>query len=154
MENQSIIEQFYTAFQNKDAEAMVALYHDDIEFTDPGFGLLKGERAKAMWRMLCQGATDLKIEFSGIEATENAGKAHWEAYYTFSKTGRKVHNIIDATFEFKDGKIIKHTDDFNLKRWAGQAMGWKGKLFGGASFFKKKLHEQTSRLLDKFMRNS
>lgn len=151
MENQSIIEQFYIAFQNKDAEAMVALYHDDIEFTDPAFGLLKGERAKGMWRMLCQNATDLKIEFSGIEASENTGKAHWEAYYTFSKTGRKVHNIIDANFEFKDGKIIKHTDHFNLKRWAGQAMGWKGKLFGGASFFKKKLHEQTNRLLDKFM---
>lgn len=151
MKNQSIIEQFYTAFQNKDAEAMVALYHDDIEFTDPAFGLLKGERAKGMWRMLCQNATDLKIEFSGIEASENTGKAHWEAYYTFSKTGRKVHNIIDANFEFKDGKIIKHTDHFNLKRWAGQAMGWKGKLFGGASFFKKKLHEQTNRLLDKFM---
>ena len=152
MDNKPTIEQFYTAFQNKDAEAMVAFYHDDIEFTDPGFGLLKGERAKGMWRMLCQNATDLKIEFSEIEASGNRGKAHWEAYYTFSKTGRKVHNIIDADFEFKDGKIIKHTDRFNLKRWAGQAMGWKGKLFGGTSFFKKKLNEQTNRLLDKFMR--
>ena len=153
MNNQAIIEQFYEAFTKKDAEKMVSFYHDDIEFSDPAFGLLKGNRAKNMWRMLCQNATDLKVEFSGIEATGNTGKAHWEAYYTFSKTGRKVHNIIDANFEFKDGKIIKHTDHFNLKRWAGQAMGWKGKLFGGASFFKKKLHEQTNRLLDKFMRN-
>lgn len=152
MNNKIIIEQFYDAFANLDAEKMVSFYHDDIEFTDPAFGLLKGERAKAMWRMLCQNSTDLKIEASQMEADGNNGKARWDAYYTFSQTGKKVHNIIDATFEFKDGKIIKHTDHFNIKRWAGQALGLKGKLLGGTSFFKKKLNQQTGSLLDKFMK--
>lgn len=147
------IEKFYTAFQNRNAEEMCAYYHENIEFEDAAFGKLKGERAKNMWRMLCQNAKDLKIEFSNIHIIGNKATAHWEAYYTFSQTGRKVHNSIDARFEFKDGKIIKHIDTFNIHKWAKQAMGFKGLLLGGTSFFKKKLNEQTNKLLDKFMAN-
>jgi len=145
-----LINDFYVAFQNMDAEKMCACYHNDIEFEDPAFGKLKGDSAKNMWRMLCQNAKDLKIEFSDITVNENGGTAHWEAYYTFSKTGRKVHNIINAKFEFKDGKISKHTDTFNLHKWAKQAIGFKGLLLGGTAFFKKKLNQQTNLLLNKF----
>jgi ketosteroid isomerase-like protein len=148
------IEQFYTAFQNQDAEKMVACYHDDIVFEDPAFGILKGEKAKNMWRMLCANSKDLNITFSNVETNENSGKAHWEARYTFSKTGRKVHNVIDAEFEFSNGKIIKHNDNFDLHKWAKQALGFKGLLLGGTSFFKKKLNQQTNSLLTKFEQNS
>ena len=144
------IEKFYTAFQQLDAESMVACYHDDIEFNDPAFGTLKGEDAKDMWRMLCMNGKNLKLEVSGVEQNNNTGKAHWEAHYLFSATGRNVHNIIDATFELKDGLIIKHHDHFNLKSWAGQALGIKGRLLGGTKFFKKKLHAQTNANLRKF----
>ena len=49
------------------------------------------------------------------------------------------------------GLIIKHTDVFDLHRWAGQALGWKGKLLGGTGFFQKKLHAQTAEMLDRFI---
>lgn len=146
-----LIETFYTGLSNRDAETMILCYHDDVVFEDPGFGKLKGDRAKNMWCMLCKKARNFKVEFSQIEANDQNGSAHWEAWYTFSKTGRSVHNKIDAQFEFKDGKIIKHTDDFNLHRWASQAIGWKGTLLGGTGFFKKKLILQTNKMLDKFM---
>lgn len=146
-----IIETFYTGLSELDADKMISCYHEDIVFEDPGFGQLKGDRAKGMWRMLCKNAKNFKVEFSQVEANEENGTAHWEAWYTFSKTGRSVHNIIDAQFEFKDGKIIKHIDHFNLHRWASQAIGWKGRLLGSTSFFKKKLIQQTNTLLDKFM---
>ncbi|MCB0650800.1 MAG: nuclear transport factor 2 family protein [Saprospiraceae bacterium] len=154
MSTSPLIEQFYTAFQNRDAKKMTALYHEDIEFEDPAFGKLQGDRARAMWKMLCGNATDLKINFSVLEVDDNGGKARWEAFYTFSQTGRKVHNIIDATFRFEDGKIITHKDQFNLRRWATQAMGMRGWLLGGTSFFRKKLHAQTNRLLDKFLKRN
>ena len=129
---------------------MAACYHEAIVFEDPAFGKLNGEDAGLMWKMLCENGKDLRLEFSKVEANETSGSAHWEAWYTFSKTGRKVHNKIDATFEFKDGKIIKHTDDFNLHRWAKQALGWKGWLLGGTGFFKKKLRGQTKYTLEKY----
>ncbi|MEO8413747.1 MAG: nuclear transport factor 2 family protein [Ginsengibacter sp.] len=147
---ESLIETFYVAFRNKDAATMISCYHDDVIFQDPAFGELKGEDARAMWTMLCRNAVNLKIQFSGISASVKHGSAHWEAWYTFSKTGNKVHNIVEATFEFKDAKIIKHTDGFNLHKWASQALGWKGWLIGGTNFFKNKIQLQTRSALRDF----
>jgi len=149
-----VIEDFYEAFKNLDAEGMAACYHDDIVFEDPAFGILKGEKAKNMWRMLCgsqkKGNDAFVVEYSNIEASNDKGSAHWEAHYNFSQTGRKVHNIIDAEFEFKDGKIIRHTDTFDLHAWSKQALGLKGMLLGWTSFFKGKLQQQTNGMLRKF----
>lgn len=143
---------FYSAFKNLDAESMVACYHDDIVFEDPAFGVLKGDHAKNMWRMLIasQKGKDFKVTYSNISSNDHKGNAKWEAQYVFSKTGRPVHNKITAHFEFKDGKILKHTDTFNLHTWSKQAFGFKGLLFGGTSFFKKKLNQQTNEMLDTF----
>ena len=148
----SLIQTFYQAFQDLDPETMATCYHDEIHFEDPGFGVLKGPRASNMWRMLLhsQKGKDFRIVFSDIQADEKKGSAHWEAHYNFSQTGRRVHNKIDAKFEFKEGKIIKHIDHFNLHNWAGQALGMKGKLLGWTSFFQKKLHIQTNKLLDNY----
>ena len=125
-----LIEGFYTAFQKRDAESMVACYHPEVQFSDPVFQDLRGPRAGAMWRMLCERAQDFSLEFRDVTADDRAGAAHWEAHYTFSGTGRKVHNILDAKFEFQGGKIVRHTDSFDLWRWAGMALGAKGKLLG------------------------
>jgi len=147
-----LIDTFYNAFKNLDSETMVSCYHENIVFEDPAFGILKGDHAKNMWRMLCesQKGKDFKIKYSNIKANDLNGTAHWEAFYSFSKTGRKVHNIIEAHFQLKDGKIIKHTDDFDLYKWSKQAFGFKGVLLGKTKFFKKKLNTQTQNLLLKF----
>jgi len=148
----SIIENFYRAFDNLDAESMIDCYHKDIKFEDPAFGVLKGEKAKNMWRMLChsQKGKDFKVKASNIVYNNMKGTADWEAHYTFSKTGRKVHNVISAEFEFKDGKIINHFDQFDLYKWSKQALGFKGFLLGWTTFFKKKLNAQTNKLLSEF----
>ena len=146
-----LIETFYTALHNRNAGIMISYYHENVAFEDPVFGKLHGKQVKAMWQMLCKNGKDLKVKFSQVEADAKTGKAHWEAWYTFSKTGRPVHNKINAQFEFKNGKIIKHTDRFDLHQWASQALGWKGKLLGGTPFFRKKLIQQTNKMLNKFM---
>lgn len=133
---------------------MLECYHDNITFEDPAFGVLHGEDAKNMWRMLCQTqrGKEFKVITSNIEYTPEAGKARWEAFYTFSKTGRKVHNVIHATFKLKDGKIINHEDRFNLYKWSKQTMGLKGILMGWTPFFRKKLNNQTRFLLSEFQK--
>jgi len=156
LSERDIIIAFYEAFANLDAETMVSFYHDNVLFKDPAFGVLKGSRAKNMWRMLCksQQGKDFKVDASRFVGHDQQGSAYWEAKYTFSKTGRKVHNKIDATFVFEDGKIIQHIDHFDLYAWAKQAMGLKGFLVGKTGFFKRKLQAQTTGLLDRFERES
>ncbi len=148
----SIIERFYKAFEALDPEAMAACYHKDIRFEDPAFGNLKGEHAGNMWRMLCnsQKGKDFVVEASNFSYKNGIGRANWEAHYDFSQTGRRVHNIVEAEMLFKDGKIIRHVDDFHLYRWSRQALGLTGTLIGWTPFFKKKLNQQTNQLLRKF----
>lgn len=142
MENEQIIRQFYEAFARNDAEAMVACYHDKIEFSDPAFGLLKGDDAKNMWRMLVErGNGNIKIAFSNISANGEKGSADWAADYLFSKTGRQVHNEIHAEFEFKDGKIFRHHDTFDVWKWAKQALGLSGTLLGWSGFMQNKIRQ-------------
>jgi ketosteroid isomerase-like protein len=155
MNNTQLITQFYTAFANHDYNGMAACYHQDVEFSDPAFGPLKGDQARAMWKMLLERSNGkLKVVFSNVTADAEKGSAHWEAFYEFSKTGRPVHNKIDAQFEFKDGKIYRHNDHFDLWSWSRQAMGTTGSLLGFTSFFKKKLQTQTGKALADYISRS
>lgn len=152
--NAELITCFYTAFQKRDGKAMAACYHPEVEFSDPVFADLKGARAKAMWIMLCERAQDLSIEFSKVSADDSVGGAHWDAWYLFSATGRTVHNIIDARFEFRDGLIIRHHDTFDFHRWAGQALGLSGKLLGGTAFLQNKIRRTANDGLEAFMKKT
>ena len=148
--NEETIRRFYTAFQKRDAAAMAACYAPDVRFSDPVFTDLRGAAAGTMWKMLCERGKDLKIEFRDVRADATSGSAHWEAWYTFSASGRKVHNIIDATFEFRDGMIVKHTDRFDLHRWAGLALGLPGKLLGWSPLLQNKIRAMAQKGLDDY----
>ncbi|MEO1234703.1 MAG: nuclear transport factor 2 family protein [Myxococcota bacterium] len=150
-DNAKLIETFYTAFGNRDAETMAGCYHDDATFTDPAFVGLDANGVRNMWRMLVERGKDLEIQFSGVEADDQRGKAHWVATYTFSATGRKVKNEIDATFEFKDGKISKHTDSFDFWKWTRMALGPSGTFLGWSGFMKNKVRSQAMSGLRKFI---
>ena len=128
--NRALITTFYQAFQRLDAEAMAACYCDDVLFSDPAFGELRGRDAGDMWRMLTTRAKDFSLTFDSVQADERAGSAHWVATYLFSQTGNTVVNDIHARFVFRDGKICEHHDAFSLWRWSRQALGFKGLLLG------------------------
>ena len=150
-QHQDLINKFYSCFQKKDYKGMIECYHPEIHFKDEVFNL-NGKQVGAMWHMLCERGKDLEISFKAIEVNENIGTAHWEAKYTFAQTKRKVHNKIDAQFEFQDGKIIRHSDTFNFRKWAIQALGMPGLLIGGSAYLKKKVLHTANKALNKFIK--
>jgi len=150
--NAQLIETFYRSFQNLDWQGMQACYHEDVAFSDPVFQDLQGWKAGAMWRMLCERAQDFSLEFRDVEANDAGGLAHWTARYTFAKTGRPIQNEIDASFEFKDGKIIRHTDRFNLYRWARMALGFQGLLLGWTPAVQNKIRQEAQTGLELFIK--
>jgi limonene-1,2-epoxide hydrolase len=152
--NISLITRFYGAFAARDGDTMAASYTPDARFSDPVFTDLHGREVGAMWKMLCSRATDLRVEARDIEADDLEGKAHWEAWYTFTKTGRPVHNVIDATFEFRDGRIAVHRDVFDLWKWSGQALGTSGKLLGWSPIIQGAVRKQARASLDKYLESA
>jgi ketosteroid isomerase-like protein len=148
--NEQLIETFYTAFQRLDAATMVTCYAPDVLFSDPVFPQLRGQEAADMWRMMALRAKNFSLTFDGVRADDQAGEAHWVATYTFSQTGRTIVNDIRASFEFRDGKIVGHTDRFGLWRWAQQALGMKGLLLGWAPPLQNAIRAQAAKGLSMF----
>jgi ketosteroid isomerase-like protein len=151
--NEQLIQSFYAAFQRRDHRAMAACYAPDAQFTDPVFRTLEGPRVAAMWWMLCERATDLRVDVSNIQANGRTGSADWEARYTFTPTGRKVRNVIHASFEFAGGRITRHQDAFDLHAWARQALGPKGLFLGWTPLVQKAIRSQAKRSLDAFLKS-
>lgn len=118
------VSRFYEAFDRKDFPAMACCYDPDVEFTDSIFGTLRGKRALAMWSMLVGQAEDLEIRYADVRAQGTRGGAHWTARYTvpFLVFDNQVENSVEATFEFKDGRIKRHRDVFDLDRWMRAAL--------------------------------
>ena len=153
--NEEIIRRFYSAFQKLDYETMNDCYSNDIIFSDPVFGLLKGDEVRSMWEMLCKNAKDFSLTFSNIQAVdEEYYTCNWTAIYTFSKTGKKVVNNIKAFMRLRAGKIIEHSDGFRLSKWIGQALGWKGVLLGWTGFMKRAVQKNARKNLEKFIEAS
>ncbi len=150
------IETLYAAFARLDSDAMAACYAENARFDDAAFSLSGRREIGGMWRMLCEavkakGRDVWKLEVSAI--TDNS--AHWEPHYRFSATGRMVHNIIDAQFEFDGaGLIVRHRDSFDFWRWSRQALGAPGMLLGWTPFLRGKVRAQAGASLKAFLARS
>jgi len=133
---------------------MVDCYHAEACFSDPVFTTLQGPEIGAMWSMFCDQAKTLEIEVFNIKADKAGGQALWTASYVFGKPARLVHNRINAIFEFQNGKIIKHSDHFNLWKWSRMALGPLGLILGWHPRIQNKIRHQAQANLIKFIKRS
>ncbi len=133
----ALARQLYDAFSRRDGEAMAALYAPQARFDDPVFPGLDGAGAGDMWRMLCARGKDLEVRVVSLTGDEQRAQVRWVADYTFSTTGRRVHNEVTATLEVEGGRIVSHRDDFDFPAWARQAFGLTGRLLGDTGLFKR-----------------
>jgi ketosteroid isomerase-like protein len=150
--NIQTIERFYSAFAQKDYQAMNSCYSNEVVFFDPMFELLRGEQVKAMWEMLCMNAKDFSLTYGNIK---NLGDGYytcdWQARYTFSKTGRPVVNNVTAHMKMDEGQVLEHSDAFSLHQWSKQALGFPGWLLGWNSFFQRRIKNSARKGLLNFM---
>ena len=151
--NDELIERFYGAFARRDGAAMAACYGPQVHFHDPVFMDLDGPQAGAMWRMLAGSARDFSLELLEHDSDATTGRAHWRARYTFSQTGLPVVNDVHAALRFADGLIVEHVDSFDFNRWAGQALGLRGRLLGWTPFLRSAVRARARAGLERFVAN-
>jgi ketosteroid isomerase-like protein len=145
--NAAPIRRFYAALDRHDAATMIACYAPDATFADPVFPALDAAGVAAMWQMLCARGKDLSVVASDVEADAATGRARWVATYTYSATGRRVENRIDASFAFREGLIVRHDDRFGLWRWMRHALGLKGTLLGWLPPVQRAVRAQAAKAL-------
>lgn len=92
----------------------------------------------------------IKITFRNVQEDEKNGTFE----DVFALTGIKVLNTINSSFEFKNGKIIQHSDRFFMWAWLRQALAWKVLLLGWTPFLKAKIQKQAINHLMKFRKKN
>ena len=150
METISLLKKFYDSFQEGNAEKMNSCYSKNVCFSDPAFGELRGDRARAMWKMLLSKDGKAIITYEIKEAQPESGTVLWKASYPYGPNKRPVVNHVNATFKINNGLITEHRDQFDLWKWSRQALGVSGWLLGWSGFMKNKIQQQTNRMLDKY----
>ncbi|HET9033823.1 MAG TPA: nuclear transport factor 2 family protein [Dokdonella sp.] len=148
--NATLLQNFYSAFSARDGAGMSACYHAEATFKDPVFDL-QGAEVGAMWRMLCSRSSDLRVEATNLSANNDIGSADWQAWYSFSASGRAVHNQVHSRFRFAEGRIIEQVDTFSFMAWSRQALGPVGMLLGWTPLLKGKVRANARTALDHYI---
>lgn len=140
MEKEVILKEFYEAFAKGDFKKMNSLYSNDVVFNDPIFKGLDYKQVTNMWSSLLSNKKESKFNvFFEIKEENNDKYVIWTATYLFGEKRRKVINIVESRMEIENNKIVKHTDNFNFKKWANQAIGGPAYIFGNQKWFKNKI---------------
>jgi ketosteroid isomerase-like protein len=134
-ETRAALTRFYEAFARRDGEAMAAMYAPEATFEDPVFRLAGSDIGK-MWIGLTGGAKDFSVQFTVAKAGSGAGVVEWTARYRFGGK-RQVVNVIVSEIEMQDGLIVRQNDTFDFPRWAAQALGLPGLLFGRTDWLRR-----------------
>jgi hypothetical protein len=124
--NEEVIKKFYESFKVWNFHTMKSCYAPEAEFEDVAFKLKGADNVDVMWEMLCTRKDKIEVRVSNIHADEKTGTADWEADYLYPDGNEEpdrskqkpIANKIKATFEFSDGKIIKHHDSCEVAKLA------------------------------------
>jgi hypothetical protein len=147
--NAALITRFYTAFTALNGDDMAACYAPNATFKDPAFDLKNGNEAGSMWKMLTGRSKEFKLVFSNVKGTETGGSADWVANYLYQKN--PVENGIHSEFKIENGLIVEQVDTFDFHKWASQALGTPGWLFGWLPFFHNTVRGKAMDQLKKYM---
>jgi hypothetical protein len=144
-ETREALARFYDAFARRDGPAMAAMYSAGAAFEDPVFRL-QGKDIGKMWTGLVGRARDFSVAYTIAQAASGRGTVEWTARYLFAGN-RPVVNVVVSEIAFEGERISRHVDRFDFPRWAAQALGTPGKLFGRFGWFQRAVSRKIARRL-------
>lgn len=126
--NERLLTTLFECLNAHDHNGIAECYHESANFRDIAFTLSGKRQIHAMWDMICSDdekgtKSDIAAIVHELSANDASGRAVISETYTFRETGRTVQNRIVSVFEFRDGKIVRQTDDCDAASWASQAFG-------------------------------
>ena len=146
-ETRAALVRFYDALARRDAETMAGMYAPDASFEDAVFRL-RGKEIGLMWRTLLGRAKEFSVTYTIAQAAADRGAVEWTARYLFGgRRSRRVVNVILSELRFENGRIVEQKDEFDFPRWAAQALGASGRLFGRFEWFRRAVARKARRRL-------
>ncbi|MDD1616583.1 MAG: hypothetical protein CG439_1716 [Methylococcaceae bacterium NSP1-2] len=149
------------ADQVKAYQGMHQYLDEQVTFSDMAYDNIKGKQVFAMWQWFCTKKPEpVKVTFAPSKTREEDGIVIlvYRAQYIFgydeqdSSKGKPIDYEITANLTIKNGKIIHHKDEADIKEWARQAMGSFASMISCTPVFKWTLRCKAKKLLNNFMK--
>jgi hypothetical protein len=121
--NAMLIDRLFTALTEHQPDTIASCYHPDASFEDIAFRLRGRGEIHDMWRMICLGGSEIVATYEILQADENTARVRLVDDYKFGKDKRRVVNVIDSRFAFRDGLIVEHHDTCDPRAWGAAALG-------------------------------
>jgi len=125
--NALLIERLFAALNRHDHELIAECYADDARFQDIAYNLRTKHRIHNMWRMICEGKSNIQVKVEAVTADDRGGTSTIVDVYDFGRTdddpGKRVINRITSRFVFDAGRIAKQVDECDPRAWAEMAIG-------------------------------
>jgi hypothetical protein len=115
---------FYKSFTTLHPEQLGALYAPDVQFQDSIFQYQDRAGVTKMWTTLLGVKPAPVIRYSVVSVAGEVVHGQWIADYVLF--GHKVHNVVSSTLTIRNGRIVKHTDEFPFTPWLAQVLGLEG----------------------------
>jgi len=141
-ETRAALTRFYEALSQRDGATLSRLYTPDASFEDSVFKL-RGPEIGKMWMSLLGRAKDFSVSYTIAQAKEKTGVVEWTARYLFAGK-HPVVNVILSEIELDNGLVARQVDTFDFPRWAAQALGTPGKLFGRFRWFRRAVSKKAA----------
>ena len=145
LETRAALTHFYDALARRDGAAMAARYAPDATFEDPVFRL-RGEQIGRMWTGLLGRAREFGVSYTILDVAPGSGVVECTARYLFGGR-RPVVNAIVSEIVFDGDRIARQVDRFDFARWAAQALGPAGRIFGRFDWFRRSVSRRARRSL-------
>lgn len=125
--HEQLLTKLFQSLNEHNHKGMAECYDEHAKFRDIAFDLSGRAEIHGMWEMICSdndlGPADIVVTVQELVANDTGARAIIVDDYTFRKTGRKVHNMIESKFELRDGLILRQKDSCDAVDWAKQAFG-------------------------------
>ena len=145
LETRAALTHFYDALARRDGAAMAARYAPEATFEDPVFRL-HGDDFGPMSTSLLSRARELRLSYTILDVGPGSGVVELTARYLFGGR-RPVVNAIVSEIVFDGDRIARQVDRFDFARWAAQALGPAGRLFGRFDWFRRSVSRRARRSL-------
>ena len=122
-DNEKLLSEYPAAWSAHDIEKVKTFFNDDCIYEDPTLGVQKKGKdgLTAFAGEIFAMQPDFHLEYHHYFATETHGAAVWTIRNTWNGefhgidcTGKKVRFTGVTLFEFRDGKISRNTDYWDL----------------------------------------
>jgi hypothetical protein len=150
------ISKLFTAIETGDTYSIMECYHDFSTIYDPIVGTIYGEVAPYYPSLLATSFLSARIEVTKLVTEKLSGFAEVKIQLTRRESNKVITCRGRLEFEFKDGKICRQVNEYNVWHLMREIDGKPGSLFGMLPSYRRKYKVKILKALNDYyaFRNS